>query len=151
MFNKTIFPLIKDFREVNIVRAFLMAAILLAFVSATTSEVRHFLEKEEIQLFGYKTKDFDDYIKWFITLGVSFSVALIFYLIYHFLFAYGGGMLAKENCNKNGVCKLPPGTLFVGKSMWDQIKTSLTIFPFKYSRRSRVAKRVKQHKKIFKT
>jgi hypothetical protein len=151
MFNKTIFPLVKDFREVNIVRAFLMAAILLAFVTATTTEVRHFLDEEEQKLFGYETKNMSDWVKWGITLVASFCVALFFYLIYHFSFAYGGGMIAKENCNKKGVCKLPPGTLFVGKSMWDQIKKSLTVFPFKYARKSRVAKRVKQHMKLFKT
>jgi len=151
MIKTPMFPLIKDFRETNIVRAFLMAAILLAFVSATSTEIRSFLDREEEKIFGYETEKLSDFVKWTITLISSFIVALFFYLVYHFTFAYGGGMIAKENCNKKGVCKLPPGTLFVGKSIWDQIKKSLTILPFKYARKSRVAKRLKIQKKIFKT
>ena len=143
------FPVIKNFRETNIVRAFIMSSILFGFVSATTYEIRLFLNKEQdmIKIFNVKINDFPEYFKFLISFILATIISIFFYLLYHFLFAYGGGMLAKYNCHLNK-CTLPAGTLYVGKNPWDQIINSLKIIPRNIERvKSKVVKRVIEAKK----
>ena len=144
------FPLIKDFQATNISRAFILASLLLAIVASVTTEIRLYLEKDENKIFSVHVKDLKTQHKYFITFSISIIVSVLFYILFHYIFGYGGGMLADNPCNKKGVCSLPAGTLYNGKSIWDVIKDSFTLFPFKHDRTSIVANRVKKYKKIFK-
>ena len=148
--SKQNFPIIKNFRETSIIRAFIMSAILFAFVSATTSEVRNYLDNEDAIFLGVKAKNLSRINKFWISLLVSFFVGILFYLFYHIIFAYGGGMIAEERCNKKGLCNYPPGSLFVGKSWWKQLQESFEILKMKYSYKSLIKVRVDAYKKLLK-
>ena len=147
---KHIFPIIKNFRETSIIRAFILSAILFAFVSAITTEVRNYLDEKDAKFLGIKANKLSNTQKFWISVGSSFFVAILIYIFYHLLIGYGGGMLAEERCNKKGKCNYPPGTLFIGKSWWNQILESLKILKMKYSNESLINVRVNTYKKYVK-
>ena len=143
------FPLIKDFQATNISRAFILSALLIAITASVTTEMRLYLEKDKNKIFTVNVNDLNTQNKYFITFFTSIIVSLLFYILFHYIFGYGGSMLAYSTCNKKGICTLPEGTLYNGKSTWDVIKDSFTLFPFKHDRTSIVANRVKKYKKVF--
>ena len=77
------FPLIKNFRATNALKAFILAgifqAILLSFILTTKDEIDK-LKKSAL-------------LKWLISLGYIFIITVISYTIMYLVFGFGGGML----------------------------------------------------------
>ena len=79
-----------DFRATSITKAFLLNALVLCFIAALSIELRRYLDILS------ETKDLKEVQKLFITIGGTFLMGLIIYIICRLILGFGDGMLASK-------------------------------------------------------
>jgi len=77
------FPLIKNFKAINIFNAFILAAIFQTILLSITFSTKDFVQK-------YQTNEF---WRWTISIIYIFILTLVTYTIMYLIFGFGGGML----------------------------------------------------------
>lgn len=77
------FPLIKNFKSINIFNAFILAAIFQTILLSITFSTKDFVQK-------YQTNEF---WRWTISIIYIFILTLVTYTIMYLIFGFGGGML----------------------------------------------------------
>ena len=77
------FPLIKNFKAINVFNAFLLAAIFQTILLSLTLSSREIIEKNKLNPF----------LNWLISVIYIFLITVISYTIMYLVFGFGGGMI----------------------------------------------------------
>ena len=92
MKSNLFFPIFKNLEANTLLKAFILNALIIAFISVLTIEFRLFLQTQT-----RKTDYFyipSERTKLLYSFFISFLVALICYLLFLVLFGWGGGLIA---------------------------------------------------------
>ena len=81
-------PIIQHFRATTILKAFLLNSLLISFNAAISIFVFHIIDKN--------IPDMSETINLLITFIVSFFLTLSSYLLFFYIFNFGGGMVTAK-------------------------------------------------------
>lgn len=102
MKNKKIIPIIKDVKANTYMNAFILSAVLSAFISVVAVSLKEYLKNKESQIYiffdnlfpGKGLTDTDILV---ILFCITFLSAFVAYLLMYILFGYGSSMIGTNN------------------------------------------------------
>ena len=81
-----IFPIIKNFKENHIFKAFILAGIFQTIVLSLTLSTHKYIDKKKI----------NGFLKWLLSVIYIFLLTVISYTIMYLIFGYGSSMVSKN-------------------------------------------------------